>query len=364
MKHTFLLTVLLVPTFSYAQYNGGSNDGVSSGLAFNSNPIEDIYYGGSNDGHSSALAPDQNVLTAIYGGGINDGVSSLSVSSQNVLPGIYLGGINDGFSSISAPSQNTLLAIYTGGVNDGVSSLEALNQNAIPGIYFGGSNDGISATAVLNNNPLASIYKGGNNDGVATINLIGANSSVIPLPISLLRFAGNWFNDDAVLNWETGTETNLDHFELERSLDGGLGFDYIASINPNSQPNQHDYRFTDVRAWYLSGDFVLYRLKVLDKSGKISYSGVAKLTKDKTQPAIVVYPNPTSGHFTLAILNASNLNAYSYLLTSADGKVINRGIVNDANTSFDLSAYAAATYHLFLLKDGKSSQHFTILLTQ
>ena len=43
---------------------------------------------------------------------------------------------------------------------------------------------------------------------------LNQNKSV-PLPVTLLEFTGAWFNDDAVLAWKTGVETDLDHFELD-----------------------------------------------------------------------------------------------------------------------------------------------------
>jgi hypothetical protein len=52
------------------------------------------------------------------------------------------------------------------------------------------------------------------------------------------------------------------------------------------------------------------------------------------------------------------------VLSNVDGKLMKRGSIEEANTSFDLGGYSSATYHLFLFKDGKSVQHFTILLTQ
>jgi hypothetical protein len=364
VKRIFLLLVFIIPASSHAQYRGGSNDGVSTGLGLNENPLSSIYHGGTNDGISSAVTLNQNALTGIYTGGNNDGVSTAVTSNQNGIASIYTGGVNDGVAFITALSQNTLLNIYTGGLNDGVSSLASLNQNGMPGIYLGGINDGVSSSTVLNNNPLASIYLGGVNDGFASISISGVNSNTVPLPVTLLEFSGNWFNDDALLTWKTGIETELDHFELERSSDAGKTFEYIASRDPNPQPDQHDYRYTDVRAWYIPQDFLLYRLKSIDKTGKHFYSAVVKLSKDKAQPTIVVYPNPTSGHFTLAILNVSDFKGYEYLLTSADGKLIKKGSASEVNTSFDLSGFAAATYHLFLFKDGESNQHFTILLTQ
>jgi hypothetical protein len=165
------------------------------------------------------------------------------------------------------------------------------------------------------------------------------------------------------LAWHTAEEKGLDHFELERSIDEGRTFSSIARIDPNNIPAQYDYRYSDVGAYRLPPDFLLYRLKCVDQREGFRYSAIVKLSKDKTLPVIVAYPNPTSGRFTLALMNVQDFSGYAFVLSGIDGKIVQRGTIAEANTSFDLSRQAASTYHLFLFKDGKQVQHFTILLT-
>ena len=137
------------------------------------------YKGGSNDGWTSSVSINQNPLTNVYTGGNNDGYSSLSASNQNPLTNIYAGGSNDGFDSAFAVGQNPLANIYTGGVDDGFDMLEAAAQNPLPGIYFGGNNDGYHLATIINQNPLPGIYLGGNNDGFTRLAIYNQNPGCI-----------------------------------------------------------------------------------------------------------------------------------------------------------------------------------------
>jgi hypothetical protein len=361
VKVIHIAVMVMIPGLCNAQYRGGTNDGVATGLSAQQNRLPDIYTGGANDGHDARQANGQNTAAAIYLGGSNDGTAIAFAGIQNALPSIYLGGINDGVASAFAVVQNDVPAIYTGGPNDGVDATQASAQNALPDIYRGGGNDGVSSLIALLENTTPNIYTGGTNDGYAIAVSQGQNSS-FPLPLNLLRFDGNWFNEDAILSWQTADEQGLDRFELERS-EGGGSFHFIARIEPGDNPAGDDYRYTDVRGYELPADFFLYRLKLLDQRGGFRYSGIVKLSKDKTAPVIAAYPNPTKGRLTLAIVDGQSLTGYSFVLSSSDGKIVQRESVATAHTAIDLNGLPAAAYHLVVFKDGHMLQHFTILLT-
>lgn len=361
VKAIHIVVMAIMPGLCSAQYHGGANDGVASGLAALQNKLPGIYTGGANDGHDLRQTNSQNATAAIYLGGSNDGVAIAGANAQNALPPIYRGGVNDGVALALATAQNNVPSIYTGGPNDGVDAKQVSAQNALPAIYRGGINDGVSSLLALSENETPGIYKGGTDDGYAVAVSQGQNSS-FPLPLSLLRFEGNWFNEDAILAWQTKDEQGLDHFELERS-EGGRSFHFVARIEPGGNQAGDEYRYTDVGAYELHADFFLYRLKLLDQRGGFRYSGIVKLSKNKMAPVIAAYPNPTKGRLTLAIVNEQSVTGYGFLLSSSEGKIMQRGSISASHTAIDLSGLPAAAYHLVVFKDGQPLQHFTILLT-
>jgi hypothetical protein len=77
---------------------------------------------------------------------------------------------------------------------------------------------------------------------------------------------------NVVITWQTTTETNLSHFEIERATYNG-SFNYVASISPNSSKS---YQYIDNSADKTSGqvyNLYNYQIKIFDKDGNVSYSG-------------------------------------------------------------------------------------------
>lgn len=362
MRRLLLVSLLFCSVKNFAQYKGGSDDGIAQATAINQNALPSIYAGGVNDGVALTATLNSNPLPSIYSGGINDGVALTATLNSNPLPSIYTGGINDGVALDIVTNQNPITNIYTGGINDGVALDIATDQNPIANIYTGGVNDGVAFSGSVNNNPLPSIYLGGINDGYAITVALGQNPS-IPLPITLLYFTGAWSGKDAIISWETGIETNLNHFELERSDDGGSSFNMISSIMPNAPASAHNYRYPDSKAYHLPGNFFLYRLKAVDKNGGFKYSAVVRLAKDKSAPVIIAYPNPTTGQFTLTLGNTPDLSGYSYVLSSTEGRIIKRELIRQNSTLFNLGNLPSAIYHLSIYKNRNLLQHFAIVLS-
>jgi hypothetical protein len=362
MVRSLLLFILAIPVVCSAQYKGSTEDGTDAELSTNQNGLPNIYRGGAHDGYAPLTTLAQNALPNIYNGDSSDGTGYLAISGQNLFPEIYLGGDDDGVSS-TISFENPLASIYNGGNSDGFDSRLTSNQNSGSSIYTGGDADGTDMILVSSENALPAVYKGGNGDGYAITVVLHQNA----ISFLVTQFSGVWDNQDAALTWKTTIENGLDHFELERSEDAGEIFSKIASIAPYNEGNtEHKYRHTDQGAYRLPADLLLYRLKGVDKNGTVAYSDIVRLTKtaasSKGRPVFIAYPNPTAGHFTLDITNEYG-TAYEYIISSVDGKVIKKGVIQQASTSFDLSNQAAGVYQLTLLKNGNPVKNFTISLT-
>lgn len=362
MKSTFIILIFSLSFIStYAQYKGGNEDGFSGSLKPAQNNYSNIYHGGNEDGFSQMVITNQNILPNIYKGGNNDGFVQSLVTSQNPLTDIYVGGQNDGTDLTRASFQNPLSNIFTGGTNDGFATATTANSNPIASIYSGGINDGFSMGQFNSQNSLANIYTGGLDDGFATIKVIGQNP--FALPITLLSFQAAWQEKDAKLNWKVADELDVNHYELERSLNA-VSFKTITTTKAFNSNGNAKYDYLDIGAAMLGVPVIYYRLKTIHNDGSFEYSGVIRLSLNPTEAVIIVYPNPTKGQFTLRLTNISNSNNYEYALLTSNGSFIVKGkIVND-QTGFDISTKAAGVYILSVLKDGKRIQNFNIILTK
>jgi len=362
---TRILVLLAAIAYSLdidAQYRGGINDGFALFSSVNQNAVPNIYTGGNNDGFSVITVVNQNAVPNIYTGGTDDGFSVVTVVNQNAVPDIYTGGINDGFSVVAAVNQNAVPNIYTGGINDGWSAIVVSAQNATPNIYLGGNNDGFDLTTSLAQNVALNIYLGGSNDGWATLVANNQNPSVV-LSVRLLEFNAVWQNDDVLVSWKTTSELQNDHFEVERSIDNGASFQRIGSVNGHgTTTTANAYSLLDTDIKNKSGTVFYYRLKPVAVDGHFSYSAIVKLNRKGKEISYVLFPNPSSGHFTVKVTGVNDLKGYSYLVNSEKGEALQNGLLQNTTTSFDLSKLPSGSYWMRIIKDGKVETTIKIIL--
>ncbi|MBL0129187.1 MAG: T9SS type A sorting domain-containing protein [Flavobacteriales bacterium] len=115
-----------------------------------------------------------------------------------------------------------------------------------------------------------------------------ANSS--PLPVELLAFTARPSGTSMVeLDWTTASESNNDHFELQRSANG-IDFFSIGTVDgAGTTQATTTYDFMD-RAPVLGTNY--YRMKQVDLDATFTYSNVEAVVMDRV-PGLSLYPNPT-----------------------------------------------------------------------
>lgn len=128
------------------------------------------------------------------------------------------------------------------------------------------------------------------NNSVGTFTEIDTTGQVNPstLPIVLINFEVVKEDEKVILKWETSSEINSDHFELEKStntLDWTLFGQVKAAGFSNSKIDYISYDYNN------QSSKTYYRLKLLDFDGSYQYSNICLISK-KTN-TIKVYPNPS-----------------------------------------------------------------------
>lgn len=119
------------------------------------------------------------------------------------------------------------------------------------------------------------------------------------LPVELTNFTASAKKNSVILNWQTLSENNTDHFNIEKSDKGQLFYNEGTVAASGNASSVQSYSFTDNSVLHLNIP-VFYRLKIVDKDGKFKYSQVVsvKLNGSKTQ-AIKLYPTIISASQTL-----------------------------------------------------------------
>lgn len=151
-----------------------------------------------------------------------------------------------------------------------------------------------------------SAFSGFNISG-SQFGLIGSNA--IFLPLELVGISANGNVDHINVSWQVLSESDLSHYELERS-ENGNDFVYIGTIDSQGNPiDQQAYDFDDYNV--RSGQDYYYHLKMVDFSGTLSYSPTVVARIDQSYStfdsgSIDVFPNPSLGDFILSVNSESN----------------------------------------------------------
>lgn len=92
--------------------------------------------------------------------------------------------------------------------------------------------------------------------------------SVVFAGVYLSSFEVRSDGSNVVLTWQTQSETNLSHFVVERKPANGE-FIELAYIQPESDK---DYQFIDESAYKVMDSYYVYRLKIVDSNGTVTFS--------------------------------------------------------------------------------------------
>lgn len=163
-----------------------------------------------------------------------------------------------------------------------------------------------------------------------------------PLPLNLLSFAVAKENKDAQLKWITADETDVSHFEIERSWTG-VEFSSIGRVNAFNGIN-NTYTFKDalskLSAW--PSNTTYYRLKMVDRDGKFSYSAMQSLKwPDIQNIKVAISPNPFKDHLQLT----TQIKITQVQLIDNTGRIV-AATRTLTNGRFNLPSLPVGTYYL------------------
>jgi hypothetical protein len=171
-----------------------------------------------------------------------------------------------------------------------------------------------------------------------------------PLPVVLSSFTGAPNKCDAVLQWKTSQEINSDKFVIEQSSNG-LNFAAVSEVKAANNANGKSYQASVSQP---SG-IAYYRLKLLDRDGKFSFSPVVTVrTSCGSEDYLTVYPNPVSTNLTVSFHTTYKGTANLVLVNAVGQQLASHKIkiTTAANTiNLDLNNYAPGMYMLYLADD-------------
>lgn len=217
----------------------------------------------------------------------------------------------------------------------------SLTVSRAQNIYSGGRGSGFSFQQAG-----FGIYAGGSSSGFA-FSGIGSPGNEVPLPITLLNFDAQSYGRQVLLGWQTGMESNNDHFEVERSADAAA-FQFIASVaSHGNSVTRQSYQAIDPNPYRALN---YYRLRQVDKDGNAQYSKIVSvdMSTNATGYSIKVYPNPASKTISIDLTSPRGMSSMLSLY-NAEGRLIARRycpLMTGLNQlTWDISHLSAGIYY-------------------
>lgn len=192
----------------------------------------------------------------------------------------------------------------------------------------------------------------------------GVAAPTSALPIELIDISALGVEDHIKVVWNVASESNLSHYELERS-ENGVDFEWIASKDAQGNTTNalsYQYDDYDVRGF----QHYYYQVRSVDLDGSYEYTPVVVASIDGfgegfNENAVSIYPNPTSSNTAIAI-HADQQLSLVMTVTTASGQLVKEQtlLLNSGNTIINLasSEWANGVY-LVELRDELSGKTIT-----
>ena len=151
----------------------------------------------------------------------------------------------------------------------------------------------------------------------------GAGGSNQPLPVELLSFNAICLEEQNILTWQTASEHNSSHFDIEKSIDGEI-WNVIGKKEAAGNSNELlTYQFVDAEK---NNATIYYRLNQVDFDGKSEYFGPATTDCDASKFEASTLPNPSNGNFWVKI-QSNEPSSAEFKLVDIKGNVLLTNVI-------------------------------------
>ncbi len=169
------------------------------------------------------------------------------------------------------------------------------------------------------------------------------------LPLSLLDFNAALDVNKVNTHWKVSNESNLSFYEIEHGTNG-VQFKKAGTVIAE---NRNEYAFTHNNP--VKGKNY-YRLKMVDKDGKFSYSKI-KVVELKNDGLVKVYPNPMRDVLFINSNNAEGRSVEVKILNGYGQQIYQQKFAGTINIS--TNKWAAGAYLIHVV-DGDATQTFKV----
>lgn len=153
------------------------------------------------------------------------------------------------------------------------------------------------------------------------------------LPFDITSFNATKYDNAIKLNWETDREQNTSHFIVEKSSDG-VNFSFLQKVDAAvNSATIKKYSLVDNKPLYGTN---FYRLKMVDASGKLTYSDIVAVKFNSSSKEMTVFPNPVQKELQVQI-PASISGEAVLLIQDISGRTLKEETIQLNNSLFSTS---------------------------
>jgi len=181
-----------------------------------------------------------------------------------------------------------------------------------------------------------------------------------PLPVELTRFdVVKKGDENALVSWQTASEVNTSHFEVERSIDNGRTWERVGIQSAQGfSANLNNYQFEDknLKRFVYQNQLIYYRLKSVDFDQSFELSQVKNIAIDIEEVSIAIYPNPTVEGVNVTVHSMDKRQELTAVLKDLTGRTVfskNLGNSKMINEYVNFANLASGTYFITVQSDNR-----------
>ena len=154
------------------------------------------------------------------------------------------------------------------------------------------------------------------------------------LPVTITDFNAAYVSSNNVkVSWSTTNEINASYYVVERSTNAE-DFIPVGQVNMSQSLNPvHNYNLND-QLYNVNSNIVYYRLRIVDNSGKFSYSRVVPVKLDQQVTGFSLYPNPIDNYTILNLFSDKQSMGVLRVMDNSGRQILTKSIyVNNGSNS-------------------------------
>ncbi len=188
------------------------------------------------------------------------------------------------------------------------------------------------------------------------------SSTINGLPVTLLSFEGRSGQQQNLLQWQTIDESNISHFEVQKSTNG-IDFETFAQVQAlNKKQLLSQYKAVDNNI--NQALTIYYRLKIVEPELPDVFSKIVALRNPQSVVNVLAYPNPFTTAIHLKFMGEQDdlcqVRCYDVLGKLVRQKHFTVSVSGSQHYTIETDGLKPGTYFLHF-ESPKGSQQFTLM---